>query len=354
MPTVNPSAENPVTADDILRTGVLNQWYLVCRASDVGTKPVRLRRLAHDIALWRDEAGTVHAVEDFCPHRGARLSMGHVVESRLACAYHGLTVDGEGVVCSVPPVPDCPMIGKKMIAAYPAREAAGAIFLYFSDGLGDELPPLQLPPELLSDEWSRFLHGWEWNCHYSLVIDNRFDPAHGPYLHARSFTLAHGVKQSTIVLNETRDGFVIERDNQRGVNLDCTEFIHKPGNNFWGKVEIPYPKCAGGGVIYVIAHATPIDAERTYFWLFRCRKSSGWRRDLWRFLYKNRLEKRHLAVLEQDRAMMEGIGPVMAQPETLIQCDIGVARVRRIMRQEAEAQARRLNQQRAAMPHAGD
>lgn len=64
-----------VTADDILKTGLLNHWCLVCRSSDLGAKPVRLTRLGRAIALWRDPAGRPYAVEDFCPHRGARLSM---------------------------------------------------------------------------------------------------------------------------------------------------------------------------------------------------------------------------------------------------------------------------------------
>jgi phenylpropionate dioxygenase-like ring-hydroxylating dioxygenase large terminal subunit len=111
----------PVSADDIVRTGVLNHWYLVCRSSDVGQKPTRLTRLNRPIALWRDKDGKVHAIEDFCPHRGARLSMGHVVDMGLACRYHGVTVDGEGVIRAVPPVRDCPLVGQKAIAGYPVR-----------------------------------------------------------------------------------------------------------------------------------------------------------------------------------------------------------------------------------------
>src|SRR4051812_8244102 len=95
-------AAAPATAEAMLRTGLLNQWYLVCRSSEVGAKPIRLVRLNREIALWRDAQGKVNAVEDFCPHRGARFSMGHVVPEGLACAYHGLTVDGAGVVKAVP------------------------------------------------------------------------------------------------------------------------------------------------------------------------------------------------------------------------------------------------------------
>jgi len=36
-------------------------------------------------------------------------------------------------------------------------------------------------------------------------------------------------------------------------------------------------------------------------------KTSGWKRDLWRFLYKNRGSDRGVTVLEQDRAALVGI-----------------------------------------------
>jgi hypothetical protein len=73
-------------------------------------------------------------------------------------------------------------------------------------------------------------------------------------------------------------------------------------------------------------------------WFYRSQNSSGWRRDLWRFLYRNRLEKRHLEVLEQDRDMLESIYEDSRKNEWLLQTDVGVARMRKILSQEAEHQ----------------
>lgn len=341
-----------VTAEDILKTGLLNQWYLVCRASEVGGKPIALKRLNRKIALWRDAAGAVHCVEDVCPHRRAPLSLGRVVPEGLSCAYHGLTVDGTGTVTAVPPVHDCPLVGRKMITGYPVREAADAIFVYFSDGLDDYVPELELPMQLTSDKWSGFIYAEEWQCNYRMSLDNRLDPMHAIYLHAESFTLAYGVKQSVIKINDTPTGFFIERDNQRGVNIDRTEVVHKDGNNYWVFTSIPYPKAAGGNFFTIISHQTPIDDKRTLVWFMRYQESQGWRRNMWRFLYKNRLEERHRHVVEQDRVMLEGISHDTEQRESLIQTDVGVARIRRLYALEAEKQARRINERRAQRPPA--
>lgn len=339
----------PITAEQILKTGILNQWYLVCKSSDLGATPIRLTRLGRHIALWRDAEGKAHAVEDFCPHRGAPLSHGLVVDGKLACRYHGLAVDGTGTVTDVPPVHNCPLVGRKLIEGYPVREAAGAIWLYFSDGIDDHVPELELPNELTSPEWSGFIYAQEWNCHYQLPLDNRLDPMHAIYLHADSFTLAYGVKTSVINLTETEHGFVIERDNQRGVNIDRTEVVYKPGSNVFVFTQIPYPKAAGGNFFAIVSHLTPIDEHRTYLWVMRCQKSQGWRRDLWRFLYKNRLEARHDYVIEQDRAIIEAIPAEAAGREAMIQCDIGVSRIRRMLKKIAEEQARRINEHYGAL-----
>ena len=74
------------------------------------------------------------------------------------------------------------------------------------------------------------------------------------------------------------------------------------------------------------------------FWVYRSQKSSGWRRDLWRFLYKNRLDERHLQVLVQDREMLESIYKDARNNELLLQSDVGVARMRKILKKLAEDQ----------------
>lgn len=338
--------KTPLTldAEAILRKGILNQWYLVCRSEDIGSRPVGLTRLNQRIALWRDGAGAAHAVEDFCPHRGALLSKGVVVEGGIACKYHGLVVDPHGVVAEVPPAENCSLVGQKRNRAYPLREAHGAVFLYFSDGLSDEVPPFWLPEALTSPDWSGFLYMTEWNCHYSGPLDNRVDPIHGSYLHTDTFTLAYGKKSAVIKLKETPDGFEIYRDNQAGVNIDRTHVTYHPGSNVWIETEIPYPRSVGGNVFRILGYPTPIDENRTLIWFFRCQRSSGWRRDLWRFFYRNRLEARHAHVANQDQDMIETIPPHAYEREGLIQTDIGVVRLRRLLSRIAQEQAQRLHQ----------
>ena len=69
----------------ILDTGIRNLWHPVAASWQVGNAPMGITRLGEQIALWRDHDGQVHAIEDRCPHRGARLSLGWNLGDRLAC-----------------------------------------------------------------------------------------------------------------------------------------------------------------------------------------------------------------------------------------------------------------------------
>jgi phenylpropionate dioxygenase-like ring-hydroxylating dioxygenase large terminal subunit len=156
MTSMKRMIDTPKSVDDLLETGLPNQWYLVARDTEVGTKPLALKRLNRDIVLWRDQNGTVQALENFCPHRGAQLSLGHVRGGDIACAYHGLQFNGAGVCTAVPPTPNSPFVGQKLAVSYSCREAQGAIWVYFGDSEG-EIPELRFPEEFTSGEWSGFV-----------------------------------------------------------------------------------------------------------------------------------------------------------------------------------------------------
>jgi hypothetical protein len=53
-------------------------------------------------------------------------------------------------------------------------------------------------------------------------------------------------------------------------------------------------------------------------------------------MYRNRLEGLHWAVLEQDRNVLESMAPNAREHEFLYQHDVGMTRVRRMLRQRAQ------------------
>ena len=59
-----------------LNLGVLNLWYPVLPSWGVTDTPVGVTRLGQQLVLWRDQDGQIQALEDRCPHRGARFVHG--------------------------------------------------------------------------------------------------------------------------------------------------------------------------------------------------------------------------------------------------------------------------------------
>ncbi|MAM24613.1 MAG: (2Fe-2S)-binding protein [Rhodobacteraceae bacterium] len=319
--------------------GLKGQWYPVCKSVEVKTsKPYGTKLLGQKLVLWRDGAGKIRCLEDFCPHRGAPLSYGEVHGGNVACRYHGVVVDGDGVVQQVPAMPECALEGRKALQSYTVQESNDAVFVYVPSADRPEPPELALPKELTSDEWTGFLCTSVWETNYRYALDNLADPMHGCYLHAESFTLAYGSKQDLMQLNKTEDGFRIERVSQTGENFDWTEFEIHDGSMFCF-LDIPYPPAAGpGGVFRIIGFTTPVDETtcRVFFW--RMRKVEDTARESWRFLYRAVLETNHWNVLEQDRVMLEGMPDDARRREMLYQHDLGVSRIRQILTRAAKAQ----------------
>ena len=335
------SIDSEDAINSLLATGVRNQWYVICPSGFVAEKPVSLRRCGYRMVFWRDTAGVAHALEDRCPHRGAPLSCGIAMGDRIACGYHGVQVDTRGVAVCVPGAPGGKLEGSRSTKAFPLRERNGMIFAFVGDERNPEPPDLVLPEELTSPEFSSFPCYAEWNGDYRYVIDNVMDPMHGTFLHKQSHSMSFGDTKATFAIRETPTGFVFEKEGQRNVNFDWTEYGHTGA--LWLRLEIPYPATGGpGGNFHIVGMFTPIGDNRTAMVFWRCRRVSGWQRDAWRFLYKNRLEARHWHVLEQDRAMLEQCDADANQHETLYAHDMGLVRLRRVLRNQATAQLKAL------------
>ena len=191
--------------EDRINRGLLGQWYPVCKSIQVNAgRPRAVTALGRQLVLWRGANHSLNCLEDFCPHRGAPFSRGEVNDGNLSCRYHGVTLDGTGRILRVPAMPECALEGRKAVAAFATTEARDAIFVYFPKA-DEAAPPLELPEELTSGDWTDFLCTARWHCNYRYALDNLADPMHGCYVHADSFTLAFGAKQDTMKVAADQD-----------------------------------------------------------------------------------------------------------------------------------------------------
>jgi phenylpropionate dioxygenase-like ring-hydroxylating dioxygenase large terminal subunit len=337
--------------EERLSRGGLGQWYAVGKSVQVkGNKPHSVKALGCNLVLWRDTGGRLHALEDHCPHRGARLSRGEVNGDNISCRYHGVTLDGSGTIVRVPAMPGCALEGRKAVDSYAVTEANDGVFVYFPSKERPDAPALKAPAEFSDPRWSGILCMGRWGCSHRFVYDNFADPMHACYLHADSFTLAFGAKQDVLRVETRDDGFYVSRTEQKDVNLDWTHVVID-GTQVYCRLDIPYPQAAGpGGPFRIIGYATPVDESSCMVFFWRLRQVSALARECWRFLYRAMLEERHWDVLEQDREMLVNIPPDAHKREMLYQHDVGVARMRRALAQQVKSQlaAEELSSVRAA------
>jgi phenylpropionate dioxygenase-like ring-hydroxylating dioxygenase large terminal subunit len=59
-------------------------------------RPVAVRLAGHNLVLFRTAGEALGALEDYCPHRRMKLSLGSVAGETLRCLYHGWTFDRRG------------------------------------------------------------------------------------------------------------------------------------------------------------------------------------------------------------------------------------------------------------------
>jgi phenylpropionate dioxygenase-like ring-hydroxylating dioxygenase large terminal subunit len=337
-------ASEPTDAEveELLQFGLRNRWYPIIPSGMVTENPVAVRRFGQKLVVWRDSRGEVHVQADRCPHRGAPLSIADHLGDRLRCIYHGVEVDAAGRVASVPGMPGCALEGRLAVPTFPAREAKGAIFAWYGDRLHGDPSAFEPPVELQEGgPFEAFLCHYEWKAPWRSVYDNNMDPMHGAFLHEISYTMYQGEKAATFRTRDTGTGFIFEKVDQRNLNFDASEWCDT--GVMYCRLDIPYPPMAGpGGNLGIIFMGTPVDAVTMAGFSWRCRRVEGWQRDLWRFMYRMRLNAPSCNVLEQDRTVLEATDPDAPRHEMLYNHDVGLVRIRRSMASAARTQLRDL------------
>ncbi len=162
---------------------VLNAWYVACTPQELASgKPLGRTVCGHRMVLFRGEGGAVAALEDFCPHRGAPLSLGSVRDDgRIVCGYHGLVMGSDGRCASMP--------GQRVrptIRAFPAIERYGFVWVWPGEKAEADPARLQPLPWAESPEWTHAGGLFHVKCDYRLMIDNLMDLTHETYVHSTS------------------------------------------------------------------------------------------------------------------------------------------------------------------------
>jgi phenylpropionate dioxygenase-like ring-hydroxylating dioxygenase large terminal subunit len=184
-----PPASADVYAKTALpETGLRNYWYPVLAAWRLRKKPRAVKILGEDIVLFRN-GGKIYALQDRCPHRGAKLSQGACLypgSGSLSCPYHGWTFDGTSgrVVAKLMEGPEAIIPPTAAVKSYPIKEYRSVLWIFVGDmeavALEEDLPDCMLP------DWHGFSTWRTYNCNWRVLKDNLCHDLHAPFVHRKA------------------------------------------------------------------------------------------------------------------------------------------------------------------------
>lgn len=255
--------EFSVTEPADLASGTIipDQWYAVLEAAKLSTTPVGIRRLGESLVLWRTPDGRITCARDRCPHRGSKLSRGHVEDGVIECPYHGFRFDGDGKCRRVPAnAPNKRMPGGLELTTWPTNEEHGLIWLWWGEPRAD-YPQVPWFPQSKEDEENAASRSGSWDFHYSRVIENSLDIHHFPFIHG-SINPSCGTIVAPFAAHD--DGEVIRVSG--GLKREASD---PDDEALMFHMQFRFPNVMHvrlASRVHLIQVATPIDDDRT--WMF--------------------------------------------------------------------------------------
>src|SRR5260370_19672895 len=94
--------------------------------------------LGSRVVVYRGATGKPVVQSAWCPHLGADLSIGELVNNQIRCAYHHWRFDEAGVCAHIPTGGRIPPGAR--IFTYPTAEASGLVLAFNCEKPGFDLP----------------------------------------------------------------------------------------------------------------------------------------------------------------------------------------------------------------------
>ena len=172
--------------DNANESFVRNAWYVAAWSEEIPQGRLLARTILNQpIALYRDAAGKVAALEDRCCHRGAPLTKGELVPQGVQCGYHGMIFDGTGKCVQIPgsdTVP--PGIG---VRPYPIVERQQFVWIWMGDpARADASQIVDWPYHDQPDQWPHCKDVIHIQANYVMMVDNLMDLTHLGYIHRKT------------------------------------------------------------------------------------------------------------------------------------------------------------------------
>jgi phenylpropionate dioxygenase-like ring-hydroxylating dioxygenase large terminal subunit len=189
-----------------------NCWYVAALDHElIDGKLLGRTVLGEHLLLYRGESGSVNALNDRCPHRGALLSKGRLEGDAVRCMYHGIKYDGSGKCLQIPGQEMIPP--KLKVRSYPIAERGNFIWVWMGDAA--KADPALIPdlPYLQDPNWKGIPAYLHYQANYLLIVDNLSDFSHLAFVHTKTLggSEEYAYVSKPTVVERMERGFRVER-----------------------------------------------------------------------------------------------------------------------------------------------
>lgn len=155
-------------------------WYIVLPSNELRNNPKPVELFGRQLVAWRDRMGRPALMARECPHMGASLAQGKVVNGLLQCPFHHWRFAGTGACVEVPGVGRIPKSAS--VRSYPVVERHGYLWAWY--GSSEPMFPL---PELPALDTCSGIGGFRFadttRATVRRIMENTYDPDHLVVLH---------------------------------------------------------------------------------------------------------------------------------------------------------------------------
>jgi cholesterol 7-dehydrogenase len=137
MARLQPTAESEALRLETYPPPYPDSWYVLCRSEEVTDNAFSVQALGRRFVVFRDAAGKAAVLDAHCPHLGADLGLGKVVDGTVECSFHRWRFGADGCLAAPP-------YGQRQTPnvrtrSWPVDEVYGMILIYFS--MQPDTPP---------------------------------------------------------------------------------------------------------------------------------------------------------------------------------------------------------------------
>ena len=245
-----------------------NKWYLICPSDELKNTILKKRIFGEDIILFRNQDGSITALEDRCCHRNVNLSLGYLNSNTIVCGYHGWEYDKNGSCVNIPsqlPGDKIPPTAK--IKSYPVKDFNKWVWVF----LGDEEKAIQVNPTNIPEmnEWPFTYKAYTFKADLESTAESLIDPYHIAYVHRNSIKSFMGqIKESPAdfnlkVLNDGIEGFY----RRANVGTKAEKVYFGEEENIGTRIRFYYPNISRleirfkERILLILEHIMQVDDE---------------------------------------------------------------------------------------------